>query len=787
MPNLRIYPEWTGTPPTPAGDAITGFYAGDRFDLPWVIEGVPPETPIEQAWFTVKARATDADSQAPVQKIIGTEDVAGQGVIEQTGAPGSGNGLGRVRFRVFPTESRGIGTALREWDVQVRLQGDRRVYTAGKNTIQLLQDVTQSISYLDPDVAAIAFVPNAMALTDAEQKQATVIITDPDGGIITGKSVSYMSDNPSIASVHPSTGLVTGQSQGACVITASCEGRNAFLNVAVTNDVQSVVITPPVVGTITSPAAVQLTATPYNGLNGTGQALTGKTVQWLSSDRSIAVVNSSGQVTGLRSGTVTITAIIDGVQATRSVTVSLVPARLTIDSNSHSAPGGGGLSADQQWPTMLLQQRGMEGWDVQNFAVSGQETSAMLADAASQVWSTYNPSRSDEILVCWELTNDIDHSTDSASVIYNRVVTYCQGARAAGFKVVVMPCLVRNALRVDYETVRSVVNANLAAGWPGFADAYANVAALPELQDHTNRLYFQTDGIHLTEVAQALVSEVIYEAIQSIRRGGPVEVLPDVVTLIQSSLGGNSRVAGFYDSRDRISANGANINSHADARGAVGFGPSRHSPTQGTYPVGNAAAAGDRPTWQVSPASGPASTREIAYSGVRQGMFTRPSARYALSQGLTIIHVGTVENAGGTPKIVMCVEETSTDTFMALEVEFPDATRLGADFGGGARVFTTTNISTTRRVWLAYAPGNGGTAFTRVLNGAQVTQAVPAAANSNDCRLTSGRAFWDRPEDYAVQARELAQIVLAGAAPNVAELNAIAQWAATYRGPIGTV
>jgi Tol biopolymer transport system component len=65
---------------------------------------------------------------------------------------------------------------------------------------------------------------------------------------------------------------------------------------------------------------LQLVATPRDGA---GQALTGRTITWSSSDPALATVSASGQVTALRVGAVTITAASEG--KTASALLSLVP------------------------------------------------------------------------------------------------------------------------------------------------------------------------------------------------------------------------------------------------------------------------------------------------------------------------------------------------------------------------------------------------------------------------------------------------------------------------------
>lgn len=68
---------------------------------------------------------------------------------------------------------------------------------------------------------------------------------------------------------------------------------------------------------------VMLTAT---ALDGSGNAISGKTFAWSSSDDAIATVDAAGVVTVRGNGTAMITAAVDGVSSTATVTLTQVPA-----------------------------------------------------------------------------------------------------------------------------------------------------------------------------------------------------------------------------------------------------------------------------------------------------------------------------------------------------------------------------------------------------------------------------------------------------------------------------
>ena len=134
----------------------------------------------------------------------------------------------------------------------------------------------------------------------------------------TNKTVIWTSSDTSIATVN-STGVVTGVKAGTVTITAaSNNGKKATCTVSVAPkiiDVTSVSLNK-TSASIMVGATVSLTATV------SPSEATNKTVIWTSSDTSIATVNSTGVVTGVKAGTVTITAASNnGKKATCTVIV----------------------------------------------------------------------------------------------------------------------------------------------------------------------------------------------------------------------------------------------------------------------------------------------------------------------------------------------------------------------------------------------------------------------------------------------------------------------------------
>ena len=126
---------------------------------------------------------------------------------------------------------------------------------------------------------------------------------------------------------------------GAFVLFAACGGGESATGTPTTpptppsvSVVASVAVSP-ASASVTVGATVALTATVRDA---SGNELAGKTVQWTSGNVAVATVSSSGTVTGLSAGPVTITASVDGKSGGASVTViaALVSGKLVVGADS---------------------------------------------------------------------------------------------------------------------------------------------------------------------------------------------------------------------------------------------------------------------------------------------------------------------------------------------------------------------------------------------------------------------------------------------------------------------
>ena len=196
---------------------------------------------------------------------------------------------------------------------------------------------TATVNVTLAPVAAVSVTPSTATIVVGATAQLQPTTTDSAGNVLTGRTVTWSSNNGSVATVSGS-GLVTGAGTGSATITATSEGQSGTSSLTVsTVPVASVTVSP------TSPSLQtgqtgQLTATPRDA---NGNPLSGRVVTWSSSDTTIAKVSGSGLVTARAGGTATVTATSEGQSGTASVTVTFVPvASVTVSPASASLQVG---------------------------------------------------------------------------------------------------------------------------------------------------------------------------------------------------------------------------------------------------------------------------------------------------------------------------------------------------------------------------------------------------------------------------------------------------------------
>ncbi len=175
-------------------------------------------------------------------------------------------------------------------------------------------------------VASIQLSESALQLQVGAQAQITATTLDPAGNGLQDRLITWRSSNASVATVD-STGRVTAIGTGSAAVTASSEGRIATIAVSVIAvPAASVTITPGGVELVEG-QTTQLAATV---LDAAGASLSGRTVFWSSNNPAVAVVSSVGVVTGVSSGTASVSATSEGQAASITANVRARPASVVV-------------------------------------------------------------------------------------------------------------------------------------------------------------------------------------------------------------------------------------------------------------------------------------------------------------------------------------------------------------------------------------------------------------------------------------------------------------------------
>ena len=167
-------------------------------------------------------------------------------------------------------------------------------------------------------VASVTLSATGTSLAVGQSMQVTATLKDGHGTVLTGRTISWSSSAPNVASVSAS-GMVTGVAGGSAVITATSEGVPGSIAFTVTAPGG----TPTVTVTLTSSALTvgQTTQAQAVKKDGSGNTVAG-TPTWSSSNTAVATVSSSGMVTAGSAGTASITATVSGTTGAASVSVT---------------------------------------------------------------------------------------------------------------------------------------------------------------------------------------------------------------------------------------------------------------------------------------------------------------------------------------------------------------------------------------------------------------------------------------------------------------------------------
>jgi uncharacterized protein YjdB len=180
-----------------------------------------------------------------------------------------------------------------------------------------------AVTVTAPPVASVTIQPPSPdTVFIGYTKQLSAVTKDAAGDVLTGRALTWHSNNTAVATVDAS-GLVTGVAADSTTITATSEGKTGSAKIVSLKAPVGSVVLAPLTASVATKGTVQLRATVFDVK---GTVVTDRTLTWSSSNTAIATVDASGLVTAKSVvGVVSITATAkpDGV-------TSAVPAVITV-------------------------------------------------------------------------------------------------------------------------------------------------------------------------------------------------------------------------------------------------------------------------------------------------------------------------------------------------------------------------------------------------------------------------------------------------------------------------
>ncbi len=227
---------------------------------------------------------------------------------------------------------------------------DRPVFWSSSDSRVAVVDVTGLVTGVSPGVATVTATSEtrnaAVGVTVLSVPVASVQVTPAHDTVVVGQStqvtatardsigaplddpVTFTTSAPSVATVS-SSGLVVGVAAGTAIITASSGGRSGTSVIVVQPRPVGAVIVSPAQASLTVGQSVMLSV---QITDASGNLLTGRPVNFSSSNVNVAQVSTNGTVTATAPGVATITITSEGKTGTANIVVAPSPiATLRID------------------------------------------------------------------------------------------------------------------------------------------------------------------------------------------------------------------------------------------------------------------------------------------------------------------------------------------------------------------------------------------------------------------------------------------------------------------------
>ena len=178
---------------------------------------------------------------------------------------------------------------------------------------------TSEVTVSPGPVSRVFVSPNPLAMVSGDKQPLAVSAQDATGTVLSGHAVIWASSDTRVATV--AGGEVTAVGAGNASISATVENVTGSTAVTVTTPPVGTVSVAP--ATITVGEKLRMTATVTDTR---GNVVTDRTVTWSVPTNAVAAINAStGEVTGIAPGTVSVTATSEGKSGSGTLTVTLAP------------------------------------------------------------------------------------------------------------------------------------------------------------------------------------------------------------------------------------------------------------------------------------------------------------------------------------------------------------------------------------------------------------------------------------------------------------------------------
>jgi uncharacterized protein YjdB len=198
-----------------------------------------------------------------------------------------------------------------------------------------------ALTVLPVPVATVTVTLNASTILIGTVTTATAVTLDASSNVLTGRTVTWTSSDPGVATVDAVTGAVTALAPGSAAIVATSEGVSGQATLTVPPPVWSVGVTLGA-STLVVGQSTAATATPRDV---GGAVLSGRVFAWSSSNRDVATVDATGAVTAVAPGTASIIATTEGISGQATLVVVRPVASVSVTLAQPTVVAGTGTTA----------------------------------------------------------------------------------------------------------------------------------------------------------------------------------------------------------------------------------------------------------------------------------------------------------------------------------------------------------------------------------------------------------------------------------------------------------